>query len=62
MRMPNYTLEKAKADWQQEVEAEMVRLIEAGTPPFDAATKARQIVSDRRASRARGMLREFTKG
>lgn len=44
----NYQTKKAMQDWNNEVEEEMCRLIEEGTPPFDAAERARDIVSHRR--------------
>lgn len=46
-------LQDATREWEREVEAEAVRLIESGTPPFDAVHRARNIVSDRRRQRSR---------
>ncbi len=43
-------VERAVREWDSEVDAEMVRLIKSGTPPFEAAGKARDIVSRRRAA------------
>lgn len=39
--------------WDIEVDAEMARLIEEGVPPFDAAGRARDIVSRRRRKASR---------
>ena len=47
-----YDLDETIRNWKQEVEAEAVKLITAGTPPFDAMVKARNIVSQRRAAKA----------
>ncbi len=44
----NSAVEKAVREWKDEVDAEMVRLIEEGCPPYDAASKAREIVQRRR--------------
>lgn len=49
---PSTSLTQAIRDWDAEVDAEMVRLIESGFPPIDAARRAREIVSERRMSRA----------
>lgn len=45
----NYAVREALAQWDREVDAEMVKLIERGVPPFDAASRARDIVSARRS-------------
>lgn len=45
----NIRLRMAIEDWDREVEAECVRLIEEGNPPFDAMEMAQKIVSNRRA-------------
>lgn len=47
-----YAEQEALAAWDREVGAEMVRLIESGTPPYDAASQARDIVSNRRREKA----------
>lgn len=44
----NNAVRRAMDAWGFEVDAEMVRLIEAGVPPYDAADQAREIVSKRR--------------
>lgn len=49
----SYALEKAREAWTHEVEAEMVRLIEAGVPPYDAADEARNNVAARRMRKSR---------
>jgi hypothetical protein len=41
----------AQRNWDIEVEAEAVELIESGTPPYDAIDQARNIVSRRRRQR-----------
>lgn len=39
---------RAMDSWSNEIDVEMVRLIESGVPPYDAAAEAREIVSKRR--------------
>jgi len=48
----NFETQRVLDEWNREVEAEMRDLIERGVPPWDAAGKARQNVSRRRASKA----------
>jgi hypothetical protein len=48
----NRRLEEAIADWDREVEAEAVKLIKSGTPPFDAMERARKTVERRRQQAA----------
>lgn len=48
--MRGLDVQRAVREWDAEVDAEIVRLIEGGTPPVDAAAKARDIVSSRRAA------------
>lgn len=50
--MIDYATKDAIRAWDSEVNAEMRRLIESGTPPFAAITKAQRIVSERRARNA----------
>lgn len=47
--MTSFALHEATKRWSEEVEREMVKLIEQGVPPYQAAEKANKIVSDRRA-------------
>lgn len=49
----SYRVDAAVAAWNDEVDTEMVRLIEQGVPPFDAAGMAREIVTSRRQRTAR---------
>lgn len=44
-------LELATTQWQKEVDAEIVDLIEAGYPPRDAVDRAIFIVSERRRNK-----------
>ncbi len=44
--------------WTDEVNAEAARLVRQGVPPFDAIIRARDIVSRRRAEKARRVTRE----
>jgi hypothetical protein len=48
----NSRLRNAIADWDAEVETEAIRLIERGTPPYDAVERARNIVERRRREAA----------
>jgi len=41
-------LKMAITQWQREVDAETINLIEAGVPPPQAAIKAAEIISSRR--------------
>lgn len=50
--MTSFAVQRAVREWESEVAAEMVRLIESGVPPFDATGQAREIVSRRRAAKA----------
>lgn len=50
--MISWTLKNAIGDWDAEVQTETVRLIEEGTPPYDAADEAMKIVSARRKAKA----------
>ncbi len=45
----NYETRQVLREWDNEVETEMRRLIERGTPPYEAIDKARDIVSRRRS-------------
>lgn len=49
--MRNRELREVIDEWEREVEAEMVRLIRQGTPPYDAGVRARNIVTERRRSK-----------
>lgn len=44
----DYETQKVIKEWDEEVAAEMRKLIREGTPPIDAAGKARDNVSRRR--------------
>ena len=44
--------QRAIDSWNQEVDAEMARLIERGVPPHDATKRAQKHVSDKRSRRA----------
>ncbi len=58
----NSELERARREWQGDVEDEMARLIRLGVPPCDAAIEARQrISSKRRAEAASHPSRDETK-
>jgi hypothetical protein len=48
----NRRLEETKNKWNAEVEEEICKLIEEGTPPVDAAERAVGIVSRRRKAAA----------
>ena len=43
--------QRAIDSWNQEVDAEMARLIERGVPPHEAANRAQKHVSDKRRRR-----------
>lgn len=49
----NYDLERATREWEREVGEEAAKLIREGTPPFDAAIRARDTVSRRRRQATR---------
>lgn len=57
--------QRAIDDWNREVDDEMARMVERGVPPPEAARRAQQRVSDRRALAAsqpdEGRLREALK-
>ena len=48
----DHDVQEATHKWNREVNEEIVRLIEQGVPPFDAADKARDNVSRRRRTAA----------
>jgi hypothetical protein len=48
----NSAFDRARDDWSREVDREAARLVEEGTPPYDAIEQARNIVSRRRRAEA----------
>lgn len=52
----DYETEKVIKEWDEEVAAEMRKLIREGSPPMDAAGKARENVSRRRKRASEGGL------
>ena len=47
------SLQEATRRWNAEVETEAIRLIERGTPPYDALEQAKSIVNLRRRNAIR---------
>lgn len=45
--------ERARRDWDLEVDREAAKLVEEGVPPFDAIERARNTVTRRRREAAR---------
>lgn len=51
--MSGYATRRAVEEWDREIDEETARLIEDGVPPFNAAERARDNVSRRRAQKRR---------
>jgi hypothetical protein len=50
----NYELKDAIKKWDADVEAEAVKLIQNGVPPYDAMERARNTISRRRQLKEHG--------